>query len=141
VNRPSPTSMPISDEESTMPITRNFRSAERPIHTQHSRLVVVVKDGLYIPKNSFRTSKHRWSSSKSMVKLGRERIILSIFPFYRLRMPDTIGISSSLPPASTRMKPLHHPIQGVCISPEPIHLDDNLLPDPRDRLSPDHHNR
>jgi hypothetical protein len=67
-----------------------------------------------------------------MVKLGRERIIPSISRLCQLRMPDPIGISSSLRSAPTRMNPLHHRIrEGI----SPIRHDDNLLLDPRGRLS------
>jgi hypothetical protein len=68
-----------------------------------------------------------------MVKLGREKIILSISRLCQLQMLDPIGISSSLRFAPTRMNPLHHLIQGGI---SPIHHDDNLLLDLPGRLSP-----
>jgi hypothetical protein len=67
-----------------------------------------------------------------MVKLGREKIILSISRLCQLQMLGPIGISSSLRSAPMRMNPLHHRIQeGI----SPIHHDDNLLLGPRGRLS------
>jgi hypothetical protein len=67
-----------------------------------------------------------------MVKLGRERIIPSISRLCQPRMLGPIGISSSLRSGPTRMNPLHHRIrEGI----SPIHHDDNLLLDPRGRLS------
>jgi hypothetical protein len=71
-------------------------------------------------------------NSKSTVKLGRERIIPSIWQLCQPRMLGPIGISSSLRSGPMRMNPLHHRIrEGI----SPIRHDDNLLQDPRGRLS------
>jgi len=137
VSRPSPTSTSTSDDENTPPSTRNSKSVVPLTPTHPYRLVGVERGGLFIPRNSFRTSKCPWSNSKSMVRCGREKIIPSIWPPCRLQMLDPIVISSSLQSA-TRMNPLHHPIQGGMW---PIHLDDNLWLGPRGRLLPVRHSR
>lgn len=137
MSRPSPTSISIFDDENTLPSTRNSKSVEPLTPTHHSHLVGVERGGLFMPKDSFRTSKSPWSNSKSMVRCGRERIIPSIWPPCRLQMLDPIGISSSLQSA-TRMNPLHHLIQGGM---SPIHHDDNLWLGPRGRLLPGRHSR